>query len=124
MGREREIVRLEEALMQVNGPSKIAIYGLGGIGKPQIVLGTAYQVRQRDATCSIFWISCTSYENVEQGYMSIAQTVGIQVKPEEAKMRVKAYLSQENTGKWLLIVDNADDLYMWIKDSPTGPAFK
>ncbi|KAL4784900.1 purine and uridine phosphorylase [Aspergillus varians] len=124
VGREAEIARLEEALTPENGPSKIAIYGLGGIGKTQIVLETAYRAREREPSCSLFWIACTSYENVEQQYISIARAVGLQVKPEEAKESVKTYLSQKHAAKWLLVLDNADDLDMWIKDSPTRPALK
>ena len=57
--------------------------------------------------------------------MSIAQVVGIQdVKPADVKDRVKAYLNQNTTGKWLLIFDNADDMDMWIKGNNTIPALK
>ncbi|KAL4934882.1 hypothetical protein BDV06DRAFT_217819 [Aspergillus oleicola] len=124
VGRKQEISRVDGALTQGNGPPKITIYGLGGIGKTQIVLETAYQVRERDPSCSIFWVECTTYENVEQGYMSIARKIGLQVNPEDVKERVKAHLSQESAGKWLLIFDNADDIDMWIKDSPTTPALR
>ncbi|KAL2833728.1 violaceus kinesin [Aspergillus cavernicola] len=124
VGRKQEIARLNEALTQENGPPKITIYGLGGIGKTQIALETAYQVRERDSSCSIFWVACATYENIEQGYMGIAQKIGLQVNPEEAKEQVKAHLSQESAGKWLLVFDNADDIDMWIKDSPTTPALR
>ncbi|KAL5001020.1 hypothetical protein BDV10DRAFT_199592 [Aspergillus recurvatus] len=117
-------VAYARALLEVNGPPKIAIYGLGGIGKTQIALETAYLVRERDSSCSIFWVVCTTHENVVQGYLDIAQKIGLQVNPEEAKERVKAHLSQESAGKWLLIFDNADDIDMWIKDSPTTPALR
>ncbi|KAL2803170.1 hypothetical protein BJX63DRAFT_80362 [Aspergillus granulosus] len=122
VGREAEIAKVEE-LFKI-GQSKIAIYGLGGIGKTQIVLEMAFRMQKRDPNCSVFWIACTSYKNVKGGYMSIAQTVGLLVNPENAKERVKAYLSQESAGKWLLIFDNADDIDMWSKDCPTAPALK
>ncbi|THC87687.1 hypothetical protein EYZ11_012869 [Aspergillus tanneri] len=124
-GREKEIAKLEGLIEQLNGASRVAISGLGGIGKTQITLELAYRIRERDSSCSIFWIPCTSYESVKQAYISIAQTVGIQeVKPAEAKERVRIYLSQESAGKWLLIFDSADDIDMWINDSQTTPALK
>lgn len=39
------------------------------------------------------------------------------VKPAEVKEKVKAYLSQESAGKWLLVFDNVDDMEMWSKDN-------
>ncbi|KAL4865102.1 hypothetical protein BDV12DRAFT_200486 [Aspergillus spectabilis] len=114
VGREEEITKIEGLIKQINGPSRIAICGLGGVGKTQIALELACRMREGDSRRSIFWIPCTSYATLEQAYMSIAQLVGIQgVKPAEAKDQVKTYLSQQRTGNWLLIFDNADDIDMW-----------
>ncbi|THD00199.1 hypothetical protein EYZ11_000390 [Aspergillus tanneri] len=115
VGREEEIAKVEELFGKMNGPSKVAICGLGGVGKTQIALELAYRVRERDPTCSVFWIPCTSYASIEQAYMGIAQTIGIQeVKPADAKERVKGHLSQASGQKWLLIFDNADNMDMWV----------
>ncbi|OJD10373.1 hypothetical protein AJ78_08591, partial [Emergomyces pasteurianus Ep9510] len=125
VGRQHEITKLEELMMCQGGTTKIAICGLGGVGKTQVALELAYRMRDRDEECSIFWIPCTSYESVEQAYMSITQILGIQnVKPAEAKDQVKAYLSQKSAGKWLVIFDNADDMDMWIKGSNTTSSLK
>jgi tetratricopeptide (TPR) repeat protein len=125
VGRQHEIKQLEELFSTPDGPRELAITGLGGVGKTQVALELAYRMRDRDSECSIFWIPCTSHESVEQAYMSIAQAVGIQdVKPTEAKEQVKNYLSQKNTGKWLLIFDSADDMEMWIQDNNDIPALK
>lgn len=116
VGREDEITKLEELIAQQDGQSKIAICGLGGVGKTQVALELAYRMRARNSGRSIFWIPCTSYEAVEQAYMSIAHSVGIQdMKSAEVKDRVKSYLSQESAGKWLVIFDNADDMDMWTR---------
>ncbi|KAB8237936.1 uncharacterized protein BDW43DRAFT_296928 [Aspergillus alliaceus] len=117
VGRE-EVTRAEELIMEPNGAGKVAIYGLGGIGKTQIALELAYRMRNRDPECSIFWVTCTSYESVEQAYMSIASKLGMaDIKPAEVKEKIKAYLSQKSAGKWLLLFDNADDIEMWSKDN-------
>ncbi|KAL4918996.1 putative kinesin light chain [Aspergillus aurantiobrunneus] len=124
VGRNNEIQKLEEFILMPDGPKRLAVTGLGGVGKTQVVLELAYRLRDRTAECSIFWIPCTSYETVEQAYMAIAQIVGMQdVKPAEVKEHIKAYFSQVDR-KWLLIFDNADDMDMWTKDSSTASALK
>ncbi|KNG84272.1 hypothetical protein ANOM_008428 [Aspergillus nomiae NRRL 13137] len=124
VGRQEEIDRLEELISTPDGPKKIAITGLGGVGKTQVALELAYRMQDREDECSIFWIPCTSYEAVEQACMAIAQTIGIQaVNPAEVKEHLKAHFSQRN-GKWLLIFDNADDMDMWMKGSKTSSALK
>ena len=118
VGREAEITKIEE--LMTSPPSKVAICGLGGVGKTQMALETAYRMRERDFN-SIFWVPCTSHESVEQAYMSIAQKLGIHgVKATEAKSKVKVHLSQKEAGKWLLIFDNADSLDMWSRSNVVG----
>ncbi|KAL2859897.1 purine and uridine phosphorylase [Aspergillus lucknowensis] len=115
VGREGEITKVEELFGKVNGPFKVALCGLGGVGKTQIALELTYRMRERDPTCSVFWIPCTSNASIEQAFMGIAQTIGLQdVKPSDVKERVKVYLSQASGRKWLLIFDNADDMDMWV----------
>ncbi|KAE8132449.1 violaceus kinesin [Aspergillus pseudotamarii] len=122
VGREEEITRAEGLIMQQDSPGRFAICGLGGVGKTQIALELAYRMRNREPECSIFWIQSTSYESVEQTYMSIASRLRMSdIKPAEVKEKVKAYLSQESAGKWLFIFDNADNVEMWGKDNTNNP---
>ncbi|KAL2822941.1 hypothetical protein BJX63DRAFT_417348 [Aspergillus granulosus] len=124
MGRQEEIQKIEELISKPNGPKKLAITGLGGVGKTQIALELVYRMREREPECSIFWIPCTSYEAVEQACMTIAQMVGIHdIEPAKVKERLKAYFSQINK-KWILIFDNADEMDMWINGSPTAQPLK
>lgn len=125
VGRQIEIDSLEQLTIHSRGPTKTAICGLGGIGKTQIALELAYRAREKVPGMSIFWIPCTSYENVEQGYLSVASSLGMRgIKPAEVREQVKMFLSQEHAGKWLLIFDNADDMEMWTRGSATAPPLK
>ncbi|KAL4892520.1 hypothetical protein BDV59DRAFT_43185 [Aspergillus ambiguus] len=115
-GRQDEVTRLEELVFDGRGPRKVAIAGLGGIGKTQIALELAYRIRDRDDEYSVFWVPCTSFASVEQAYISIAQLLGIHgTSPSETKERLKVFLSQKGAGKWLLIFDNADESDMWLQ---------
>jgi len=51
----------------------MAITGLGGVGKTQIALEIAYQIRDKKPEFSIFWIPATSVEKIEQAYMGIGE---------------------------------------------------
>ncbi|KAL5040925.1 hypothetical protein BDW71DRAFT_213598 [Aspergillus fruticulosus] len=120
VGRREELQKLEN-LISVPGRAKnLAITGLGGVGKTQIALELAYRIRDRDPECSIFWIPCTSYKAVEQAFMTIAQMVVHKgVEPTEVMDRLRTYFNQTNE-KWILVFDNADDMDMWIRGSPTA----
>ncbi|KAF3389686.1 Kinesin light chain 2 [Talaromyces pinophilus] len=122
VGRQDEIAKLEELITMRDGPRKIAITGLGGVGKTQVALELAHRIRDRDQDCSVFWIPCTSYAIIEQMFLQIAQILRLSnVKPAEIKQQVKTYLSSKHAGKWLLIFDNADDAEMWLAASDIAP---
>lgn len=73
VGRADEIKKLEGLLSMQDGPRRIAITGLGGVGKTQVALELAYRRRDQDSGCSIFWVPCTSYAMIEQSFLEIAQ---------------------------------------------------
>jgi nucleoside phosphorylase/tetratricopeptide (TPR) repeat protein len=125
VGRQDEIMKLEELLAVQDGPRRVAITGLGGVGKTQVALEVAYRIRFQDTECSVFWIACTSHAMVEQAFQSIAQTLGLlDGKPADVKEQVKIYLSSEHAERWLLIFDNADDTEMWLEANDTTPALE
>ncbi|OKL57277.1 hypothetical protein UA08_07587 [Talaromyces atroroseus] len=118
VGRQDQLTEVEALLSMDSGSRKIAITGLGGVGKTQVALELAYR---RRGTCSIFWISSVSQESVQQGYMGIAERLKLgDVDPMNVKQQVKSHLSHRNAGKWLLVCDNADDIDMWISKERTA----
>ncbi|KAF2185377.1 TPR-like protein [Zopfia rhizophila CBS 207.26] len=123
VGRSSQLHELEASLFGEKHCSKVAVIGLRGVGKTQIVLELAYRTREKRPECSVFWISTTSTENVQQAYLGIAQQLRIpqsEDKKEDVSKLVQHYLSQENAGQWLLVLDNADDLDMWLEKSDSS----
>ncbi|GKZ23954.1 hypothetical protein AbraCBS73388_010562 [Aspergillus brasiliensis] len=124
VGHHDELSKLEQLCSTAKRPARLAITGLGGIGKTQIALELAYRMHDNDPECSIFWVPCTSHAAIQKACMTIAQTIGIQdADPADVQQQVIFYLSQTNN-KWLLILDSADDMEMWMNDSGTASPLK
>ena len=85
--------------------------GLGAVGKTQVALKLVYIVKEHRPEYSIFWVSALSTESFEQAYRDIAIRCSITLNPreEDPKESVQRYLNSDLAGKWLLVVDNADD---------------
>lgn len=90
---------------------KLALVGLGGVGKTQVALKLAYTVKDCWPEYSIFWVPAVSGESFEQAYRNIAGYCSIALNPTEKDptKSVQRYLSSNSAGKWLLIIDNPDD---------------
>ncbi|KAJ5524954.1 TPR repeat protein [Penicillium frequentans] len=113
VGRSVELETLKQKFLVNEDCQKVALSGLGGIGKTQIALQFAYYVKEHYPELSIFWIQSLSMETFEHGYVEIARALGIhqeQQNKEDVKILVRQRLCAKTAGKWLLIIDNADDL--------------
>jgi tetratricopeptide (TPR) repeat protein len=94
------------------GGQKLTIYGLGGCGKTAIALEAAYELRDYNPLCAVFWIAAVSRESIELSFQEIGVLLNIPDildQKNNTKQLVKARLSNETFGSWLLVVDNADD---------------
>ncbi|KAK1573934.1 P-loop containing nucleoside triphosphate hydrolase protein [Colletotrichum navitas] len=92
---------------------RAALVGLGGIGKSQLAVSYAHEVRQGAPDTYVFWVHAGTRERFEEAYHAIAN--GLQLPnrtgPDADVVRlVYDWLCAEENGKWLMIVDNADDV--------------
>ena len=124
IGRGIQLAKVEAKLFAGGQTTKVAITGLGGIGKTQLVLELVYRIRDRYKDCLVIWIPATNTESLYQAYQEVTRQLKIPGSDEDkadTKKLVEGYLSKESAGRWLLVFDNADDVNMWINQSRTGP---
>ena len=120
-GRNQDFVGRESVLAQLlerippsadeDDCQRTAIEGLGGIGKTQIALEAAFRVRD-EQDCSVFWVPAVDATSFENAYREIGRKLevkGIDEDKADVMAMIKAALSCESAGSWLLVVDNADD---------------
>ncbi|KAL1607816.1 hypothetical protein SLS60_002754 [Paraconiothyrium brasiliense] len=111
VGRDAQLAHLR-AHVSSEGGRPLAICGLGGCGKTALALEMAYRTREQEPKRAVFWVPAISRESFEQAYREIGGrlcTPGIANNNADVKQLVKAQLSDESRGQWLMVVDNADD---------------
>lgn len=121
---DREVVgKVKRRLFSKNRTERIAIFGLGGIGKTQIALELAYQTRELYPDCAIFWLPAVDVESLQQAYQTVADQleIGLDDTKEDIKSVVKDHLGKPSSGRWLLIFDNADEIDMWTESKASTP---
>src|SRR5215472_6794436 len=126
VGRESVLQQLLQRIppdLNEDNCQRTAITGLGGVGKTQIALEAVYRIHGKGPDCSIFWVPAVDSTSFEQAYREIGRKLkvdGIEEDQADVKLLVKAALSKEEAGRWLLVVDNADDIELLYGKKTTG----
>jgi hypothetical protein len=113
-GREDVLTHLHTLLHQGQrtalSQSPHALSGLGGVGKTQ--LATEYAYRYHQEYEAVLWAHAEDRATLLSSYLTLATLLHLPEReakePEEVVAAVKRWLQTHQ--KWLLILDNADDL--------------
>jgi len=116
LGRGELLKALRQKLLETDQKRyihRIALYGMGGVGKTQIAIGYVYEYR--NDYDDVYWISGSDQAMLLSGFREIGEMTGCLapagkegLKPAELAHIVLSWLRlQEN---WLLVIDNLDDV--------------
>jgi len=108
-GRETLLTDIHRTLSQ---RGRAALYGLSGLGKTQTA--RAYVEQHRADYRQVFWVRAATLEEVFLGYSELARALALPEadQPDQLAIAaaVKRWLESPDHNRWLLVLDNADDL--------------
>ncbi|KAK4660693.1 hypothetical protein QC762_0021600 [Podospora pseudocomata] len=115
--RDRDFVNRGDILEQIDRrcsepPARVALVGLGGVGKSQLAIEYAHRLATRQPDAWVFWVHAGTYARVEEGFRTIADAVkltGRNLPKADILQLVYSWLSNERNGRWIMILDSADD---------------
>lgn len=112
-GRQTLLVQMRQMLFSV-APKRynhrVALHGLGGVGKTQLALEYAYS--QKDNYERVYWISAVSEDTLFAGFQELATKSGwihknAKLAPKELVSLVQRKLQKLKS--WLMVFDNLDN---------------
>ncbi|KAL6823409.1 P-loop containing nucleoside triphosphate hydrolase protein [Trichoderma camerunense] len=116
-GRDPDFVNRGDIIEQISArclepAGRVALVGLGGVGKSQLAIEFAYRFAEQHKNIWIFWIHAATQERVQEGFRLIADAVKLPERKQpqaDIPLLVKNWLSIEHNGRWVIILDSADD---------------
>ncbi|CAI6336305.1 unnamed protein product [Periconia digitata] len=96
---------------------RAALVGPGGVGKSHLALQYYLDVKMAAPQSSIFWVHGGTAARFEEGYREIAATLQIPRYNDpdvDILELVRDWLSDEKIGPWTMVLDNADDIDVFL----------
>lgn len=119
---DRQVLHDINSKIQQPG-SRVALIGLGGVGKSQLAVEYSYKLREDSADTWVFWIHASTSARFIEDYRKIADRAQLP-KRENAVADVSSliydWLSNERNGKWAMVIDNADDMEVFTSKTTSG----
>ncbi|KAI9686749.1 MAG: hypothetical protein M1822_002808 [Bathelium mastoideum] len=109
VGREDILWEVEQRLSQPAG--RVALIGLGGVGKSQIAIEYAYRVKARAPETCVLWLYASSASRLKAAFNIIADHLELHDRHDRTvddQQLVYQWLC-DPARTWLMIVDGIDD---------------
>lgn len=121
VARRRELKEIRDTLRGDGSRKVVVLYGLGGIGKTQLVI--AYAKQYKDFYSAILWLNAKDEDSIKSSFAKIARRI-LREQPstatqlamldldkdlDEVVNAVRAWLSLPMNTSWLMICDNYDN---------------
>ncbi|KAH8595376.1 P-loop containing nucleoside triphosphate hydrolase protein [Bisporella sp. PMI_857] len=102
--------------------SRTALVGLGGVGKSQLAIEYAYQIKGRSPKMWVFWAHTSNAARFEQSFRDIADRVKIfgRQNPTASIFQLVHDWLCDDRKEWVLILDNVDDAGFLVEDQSAG----
>ncbi|KAL2890352.1 Acyl transferase/acyl hydrolase/lysophospholipase [Ceratocystis lukuohia] len=114
VGQEDTLTMLSDKLFNQASFQEVVLVGMGGMGKTQIALKLAHSMKIKKPDYSVFWLTVVDMDIFHDSCKKLAEKLEIEdTKTNDPKMLVKRYLESEQSGKWLLILDNLDSIELF-----------
>ncbi|XTI83742.1 P-loop containing nucleoside triphosphate hydrolase protein [Cenococcum geophilum] len=125
--RDPDFVERKTMLDQIHSKcsmpaSRTALVGLGGVGKSQLAIEYSYRVREQSPGTWVFWIHASNAARFEQSFCDVADQVKLPGRRNPKIDIFKAvhdWLRDEKHGRWIVVLDNADDARFLVESAPT-----
>lgn len=120
VGQERILQQLNQFSNPSNSIMRFALCGLGGVGKTQVALAHAHWHWLNYPEHSVFWVLASNVDQLHDSLGLIAAHCKISRIDDTTDImldRVRRWLSDENNGQWLMIIDSADNFETFLNPS-------
>src|SRR5437667_6110157 len=113
VGREELLQTLRKTVLEqksLQNNHRVALHGMGGIGKTQTAL--TYAFKHRNEYDRVYWITADDEAALFAGYDNIAKNARISMPKDSspADIAKTVILWLQRMQNWLLIIDNLDDI--------------
>ncbi|KAL6823373.1 hypothetical protein V8C40DRAFT_247930 [Trichoderma camerunense] len=91
-------------------PARLALVGIGGIGKTQLAIELAYRL-VTSAKMSVFWVNAESQSSINESFRTISSNLNSWRwdSTKDSLQISHRWLSEERNGRWILFLDGAND---------------
>ena len=112
LGRDAILESIQEILKLENSTQvRVALHGLGGVGKTQIALRLTEWYRQSYPQDSVFWVRAANFDVFKESIENIAIACGLLGAEHNQAVTlnsVQQHLLDKRNGGWLIVVDSVD----------------